>query len=102
MSEEETFAAGELLSAAPVLASGPFTQGHNFAPVGFDAGVPIIPSAAFTENNVFTANPILAGIPIVPILIYDAALGRIIDVDQDSASRADLTVSGPNKVEIAA
>jgi len=102
MSEEETFTTGELISGQPDLGSAPVVQDQALIADGILSGSPDIAQCPFTENNVLVANPITTGSPTIPTLIYDAALGRIIDIDQDSASRAELSVTGPNKVEIAA
>ena len=112
MSEEETFNSGELVTGDPSVASAAITQGHDFASGAIDAGAPLVPDFFLIQGHVLATANITSAAPTVPTLVYNAALGRVVDesvssigtaeLETDATNTATLSLTGPNKVDIAA
>ena len=100
MFEEETFNADELVSGDVSIASIAITQDHKVETTAISLGSPSVPNLQLVQTHGFTTSNTITGAPTIPILLYDAALGRIVDEADSSVGQAELETSAPNSATV--
>jgi hypothetical protein len=101
MSEEETLGAGELVTGQVDIAEiNPNITYDFYAPVlevqdSIEIGEP-----TFNQGQTLSAFGITGSSHILPIILYDAALGRLVNYKESSVGSADIVAANANAVEL--